>query len=471
MFKSFGSSLISLFIVLLSGALLLFIWTGSEAITFQRNGLDGDRTLADLAEARRKQSMAQEVKEEPMADEKKPAESSNVNTVLWLSVPGFRTDYVGKADTPFLDKIIGEGAATQKLKPIFPCLTFPSHAALATGAPVEKHGIPADVFRKDGETLKEPTDGSLLMAEPIWATATRQDRRVIVHDWPLSQNQSGDAAAAHFLTEYDPSLTDQQRLDKIMEVWTADKDEKKIRLVMARLNSINDAGHKFGPRAEETISAVTALDKALEGFIGKLQEKWKDLSNPGDNLAVIITTDHGMAELQKNINLPALMGEAMSKHADYLGNEAIAQVHFKDLPPDDAGKQKFYEAFDRELKLRIYWRSYTREELPPEWKYNAADRIGDRVLVLKSGFAFTEATADEPVFEPSAGPGFFGSWGYPVEDSSRMNGQAIIWGFPNAPPATGDLGEVLSTRLHPTVCKLLGIEPSKDATEEALPVN
>jgi len=161
----------------------------------------------------------------------------------------------------------------------------------------------------------------------------------------------------------------------------------------------------------------------------------------------------------------------MSKRADYLVNEAVAQVYFKDLPADDAGKQKFYEAFDRELKSRIYWRSYTREELPPEWKYNAAGRIGDRVLVLKSGFAFTEATAAEPVFEPSAGPGFFGSWGYPVEDSSRMNGQAVIWGFPNAPPATGDLGEVINTRLHPTVCKLLGIEPSKDATEEALPVN
>lgn len=469
MFKSFGSSLISLFIVLLSGVLLLFVWTGSEAITFQRVALEGDRTLADLAEARRKASESQEVSEEPMVAEK--TENSNVHTVLWLSIPGFRTDYVKKADSPFFDKMISEGAETTNLKPTFPCLTYPSHVTQATGVAVEKHGIASDSIRKDGEILKEPVDSSLLMAEPIWETATKQDRRVIVHDWPLSQNQSGDAAAAHFLTEYDPALTDQQRLDKIMEVWTADKDEKKIRLVMARLNSINDAGHKFGPRAEETIAAMTALDKTLETFFGQLQEKWKDLSNPGDNLSVIISTDHGMAELQKNINLPALMGEVMNKRADYAVSGAIANVYFKDLPDSEAGKNKFYEAFDRELKTRIYWRSYTQEELPPEWKFNNPERVGDRVLVLKSGFAFTEATAEEAVFEPSAGPGLFGCWGYPVEDSLRMKGQAIIWGFPNGAPASGDLGEINSMQFYPTVCKLLGIEPSKDATEGALPVN
>lgn len=469
MFKSLGSSLISLFIAILSGLLLLFIWTGSDSLTFQRKGMDGDRSLADFQDAQRRDSMTIEVEDDaPMPD--KPAEASNVNTVLWLSIPGFRTDYIKKADTPFFDKIIADGAETKKLKPTFPCLAYPSHAALATGAPVEKHGIPADSFRKDGETLKEPTDTGLLTAEPIWATATRQDRRVIVHDWPLSQNQSGDAAAAHFLTEYDSSLTDQQRLDKLMEVWTADKDEKKIRLVMARLNSINDAGHKFGPRAEETIAAMSALDKTLESFFGQLQEKWKNLGNPGDNLVLIISTDHGMAELQKNINLPDSMGEVMNKRADYLVNEAVANIYFKDLPETDAAKAKFYEAFDRELKARIYWRSYTAETLPAEWKFNVPGRIGDRVLVAKSGFAFTEATSEEPVFEPSAGPELFGTWGYPVEDTSRMNGQAVIWGFPNGSPASGDLGEISSLRFHPTVCKLLGIETSKDATEEPLPV-
>lgn len=470
MFKSLGSSLITLFIVLLSSILLMFIWSGSDGITFQRNGLKGDRTLAEFTDLQRKKSMTKEVKDEQMPD--KPVEASNVNTVFWLSIPGFRTDYVKKANSPFFDKIIGEGAESKKLKPMFPCLTYPSHATLATGAPVEKHGIPANTFRKDGETLKDPTDASLLMAEPIWVTATRQGRRTIVHDWPLSQNQSGDHSAAHFLTDYDASLTDQQRLDKIMEVWTADKDKKKIRLVMARLNSINDAGHQFGPRAEETITTVTALDKTLETFFGQLQEKWKTLSNPGDNLVLLITTDHGMAELQKNINLPVLMGEIMNKRADYLANEAIAHIYFKDLPESDSAKNKFFEAFDRDLKSKIFWRSYTKENLPAEWKFNAADRIGDRILIAKSGFAFTDAESDdgEPVFEPSAGPKLFGSWGYPVEDSSRMNGQSILWGFPNGSPATGDLGTISSLQLHPTVCKLLGIDPAKTATAEALSV-
>ena len=96
--------------------------------------------------------------------------------------------------------------------------------------------------------------------------------------------------------------------------------------------------------------------------------------------------------------------------------------------------------------------------------------VGDRVLVLKAGYAFTDATGKEPVFDPGEGPKKFGGFGYPVELSIRMSGQAIIWGFPTS-PASGDLGEINFQKFHATVAKLLGIKPADGAVTETLSVN
>ena len=145
----------------------------------------------------------------------------------------------------------------------------------------------------------------------------------------------------------------------------------------------------------------------------------------------------------------------------------FAYLFFKDLPENEAQAQLVKDNLDGELKKRIYFRTLKREELPAEWNYDVEGRVGDRVLVLKNGYAFTDATASEPVFDPSEGPGLFGGFGYPVETSVRMSGQAIIWGWPES-PTYGDLGEVDFQKFHATVCKLLGIEPAQGAVTEAL---
>ncbi|MEM6915812.1 MAG: hypothetical protein AAF491_04520, partial [Verrucomicrobiota bacterium] len=138
--------------------------------------------------------------------------------------------------------------------------------------------------------------------------------------------------------------------------------------------------------------------------------------------------------------------------------------------PESEGEQTiFLEKFDGELSKRIYFRTLKKEDLPEEWSY-LHERTGDRVLVLKTGYAFVEETADEPVFDPSEGPGYFGAYGYPVEESIRMSGQFLIAGYPNS-PATGDLDEISQLTFHATVAKILGIEPAEGASTETLPLD
>ena len=519
MFRSLASSVFTLVAVLLFALTIVLIWNGSSGITFKRVAMEGDVATAQvMQDYRDKQTKAREVAMNDMPTDDTPAVSEESSgdgppVVLWINIPGFRGDYLEKAETPTFDQLVNDGAGTNKMRPQFPCLTFPAHATMATGTPPEKHGIPADYIRTDaGEIIKNPTTPEYLLAEPIWTTATRQGMKTLVHDWPLSQNQTGEHAAASFLTDFDPESTDEDRLNKAFEAWKAGSgggggsstaapaadepamaaggggdepnaddaaapaagggggdDDDKYRLVMLRLDGILRGGLVNGPRTPETYEAVEATDKAVGEFIEKVKAEWTNIAPRNANLVILITTDHGLAELEKNVNIAHLLGDEMMANADIIAHDAIANLYFKNLPENEGEKKLFTEKFDDELKKRIYFRTYTRDDLPDDYQYKIEGRIGDRVLVLKSGYAFSEVKSEEPVFDPAQGDGHFGGFGYPVAESIRMSGQTILSGFPNS-PASGDLGEIGQQSFHATVCKILGINPAEGAVTETLDI-
>ena len=206
-----------------------------------------------------------------------------------------------------------------------------------------------------------------------------------MHDWPLSQKQTGDNPAAHFLDSYDPESTDEVRLNKALEQWRASSGGAapaaapadgaasadaaasadpaasagggKLRLIMLRLEDIARQGLIHGPRADETFAAVTATDKALQTFFDTVQAEWTTLAPPNANLVIFITTDHGLAELDKNVNIAHLLGDEMMKNADIVAHDAVANLFFKDLPENDGEKKIFISKFDNELSKRIYFRT------------------------------------------------------------------------------------------------------------------
>ncbi len=476
MFRSLASSLITLFAVLLFAFTMLFVFTGSAGVKFSRNELTGDIATSvliaqEMAKAK-KEAEAVDVGFEPdMTDEpEEGAKGGGDKVVLWVSIPGLRTDYIDKAEAPFLEEMSNDGSSTMKLKPNFPCVLAPAHATLATGTTVDQHGIMMNKVRLEDGSIVD-ADGPQLAAEPIWTTATRQGLRVLVHDWPLSFTQPAENAAAYSNSSFDASLTDEQRLNALYDTWSSDKDEKKLRLLMCRLDDIKKGGLEHGPRADETYAVVAKTDKAVKAFIDKVKENWATLAAPNAELAVLVTTDHGMIELEKNINLTKLLGPDTMKNVDLISHDAVAQLYFKNLPDSEGEVKLFEKEFDDAMSKRLYFRTFSQADLPAEWKFPFEGRTGDRILVLKSGYGFSDYEAEEPVFDPAlSDTPHFSGFGYPVEDAFRMTGQSFLWGFPNQ-PAYGDMGEIDQTVFHGTVCKLLGIEPSEKASTTTVSVN
>lgn len=391
------------------------------------------------------------------------------NTVVWISMDGFRADYPARANLPFFARLMREGVYSRRFRPSFPPITFPSHCAEATGVPVERHGVTGNAFYDSAtrQTASFPADAALLQAEPIWLTAERQAVRTLVFDWPLSQKQSGALHDEYFDAAFDNKLTDTQRLDHVLDVWRADNDGPAnppagpLRLVMGYVEGTDPVGHRFGPDAPEIAAELQTLDRELGEFAEKAQALWKQHAGPADRFYLLLTTDHGMSKVDHDVNPEKLLDLPHGQQEITLvpvGN--MGQVFLDGIPAGPARDARAAGLLER-LKAYPFARAYRRADLPAAWNYAHPTRTGDIVVVLPPGYTFNRGTAGV-VSDADHTDGPKGMHGYPVEDDPEMYGVTFLWRYP---PLFGgkDLGEVNWDQYHPTVAKLLGIHPADGA--------
>lgn len=389
-------------------------------------------------------------------------------TVVWVSVDGMRGNYLERVRPPFLMRLMREGAYTQHLRPGFPSLTFPSHVTEATGVTVAHHGIPANNFvdAATGKAWEFPPDGSLLLAEPIWMTATRQGVRTAVYDWPLSQMEAGADAAAYFNPAvYDKNQTDEQRLDRLAAAYEGDAaahpGAEPLRLLMGYLEATDPPGHKFGPDSQEVTDALVKTDALLQRFFERVEALFQAHKRPGDVLYFLVTTDHGMVSITTGVNLALAVAAKEGGDLQVATSGPVGNVYVsRNLDP--TARAKRVEEIVAQLRAKDYaghMKVYKREELPARWGYDQPDRVGDVVAVLQSGFVF------EPKQEMEIGPLAnlpHGTHGYPVEWEPRMEGGMVMWRS-DSKWGGKDLGPVPTVAIHGTVARWLGIQRARGA--------
>jgi Type I phosphodiesterase / nucleotide pyrophosphatase len=94
--------------------------------------------------------------------------------------------WMAQGKAPAFSKIAAEGGVAEAMIAVWPSLTAPAHAALWTGAPPRIHGIGGNSVPRlpaSEHTLLDQQSGYLstvLAAEPIWISAARAGRQVLV---------------------------------------------------------------------------------------------------------------------------------------------------------------------------------------------------------------------------------------------------------------------------------------------------
>lgn len=399
------------------------------------------------------------------------------NVVLWISIDGFRGDYVDRGRTPFIDSLMEHGLYSRQLVPVFPSLTFPSHVSEATGVLPGVHGIVSNKYLDTitGEEFSFSTLPQSLRAEPIWTTASRQGRRTAVIDWPLSEGQEQLPAdvvrTSYFSTEFDPQLTDRKRLELLANTFRTDFDtlheQTPLQLLKGYACEVDKAGHKMGPQSAAVDAAIGEMDQLLFEIVGKVAHVFNEKMNPaaGDALWVLVTTDHGMSAVEHVVHARHLLGDDVPESVFIATSGGLAHVYFNRVPATQ--RETMANQVLEHVRKFPFATAWHREELPAKWQYDAPGRTGDVVISLAKGYTFgwrdglTIAAIDDDRGFPR------GMHSYDPNETEEMRGVFILTRWGSKSPGR-DVGELDTLRIHPTVAKLLDIQPAEGATAEPL---
>jgi predicted AlkP superfamily pyrophosphatase or phosphodiesterase len=240
-----------------------------------------------------------------------PAEARAPVTIL-ISIDGFRPDYLDRGVTPVLSRLAADGVSA-RMRPSFPSKTFPNHWALVTGLRPDRNGIVGNSMEdpaRPGETFTMGTDDPFWWneAEPIWVTAEKAGIRTATMFWPGANVGWGGTRAAAWPNEvtggtrpsdwqqFSNVVSGEQRVRGVID-WLRRPAATRPRFVTLYFDTVDTAGHRFGPADPRTTQAVAAVDAQVGALLSGLAEL-------GQTANLVIVADHGMAATSSARTIP-----------------------------------------------------------------------------------------------------------------------------------------------------------------------
>lgn len=321
--------------------------------------------------------------------------------------------------------------------PPFPSTTFNGHASLATGCWPGHHGIVANSYidPKRGHVSYTGTADQFLR-EPLWVATTRAGLRTAVYHW-VGGNGPWEGVTPWRLEPFVPDVDDQDAL-----AFTDRALADGARLVMAYLSGIDSEGHTSSPVGSHVKAKLAATDALLGPWLERLQGKW-----PG--VRVVLTADHGMAAMQRQVNLHDLLDPLPVTVVAHGGS---AYVYLKDREP-------VAEVVRRIRRAGL--KAWSREDLPVEMRLLDNPRVGQVVALAPMGTWLAQSRSPEGQEAERAGRA--GAHGYLGSDP-EMQTWLLVLGA-----GKGSLGQIPLWDLAPTIAGWLQVQWSRPPDGRPIP--
>lgn len=225
------------------------------------------------------------------------AKSSEADTLIVISIDGFRADYLDRGLTPTLSQLAKNGVRSVGMRPAFPSVTSPNHVTLMTGKTPDHHGIvdnmmmdPAIPGWFGAFDPKVATDPRWWQgAKPLWTTAEEQGVRSAEIYWPGAEVPFGGKLPS--LRRPDGELSPDATVDRLLD-WLDKPATERPRFIAAYFPPVDNAGHAFGPDSKEVNAALVQVDTALARLVSGLAKR-----NRLQSTNLVIVADHGMVEV------------------------------------------------------------------------------------------------------------------------------------------------------------------------------
>jgi predicted AlkP superfamily pyrophosphatase or phosphodiesterase len=305
--------------------------------------------------------------------------SAAKQTVVMISLDGFRADYIQRPAAVHLRALAARGVRAERLVPSFPSKTYPNHYALVTGLYPEHSGIVANSMQDsvlghfaigDNPAVR---DARWWFGEPIWVTAEKQGLRAAAYFWPGSEAPIGGVRPTWY-KKYDGTVPNAERVRGVL-AWLALPADSAPRLINAYFSDADDIGHKYGPHAIETDSAIARLDSAVGAVIDGITRLGLDAK-----VDIIVVSDHGMAEIAP---------DRLIYLDDYVSLDSLDVVDWTPVAAiaPKPGKERY--VYDALKHANPHLAVYRKAEVPARFNFNSGSRITPIVGIADEGWSIT----------------------------------------------------------------------------------
>ncbi len=117
------------------------------------------------------------------------ASASAAEHVLLVSIDGFRPDFYRQPGwpAPTVQQLAAEGVSADRVRGVFPSVTYPSHTTILTGALPARHGIYYNSpFEPGGQTGRWYWQESLIRVPTLWDAVRAAGGSTANFGWPVS---------------------------------------------------------------------------------------------------------------------------------------------------------------------------------------------------------------------------------------------------------------------------------------------
>ncbi len=368
--------------------------------------------------------------------------------VILVSFDGFRHDYAEKFNATNFKDFASKGASAEAMISSYPTKTFPNHYTIVTGMYPGNHGLVDNTFYDPGRettyrigSRTHVEDAYYYEGLPLWQLVQQNGMKSASYFWVGSEAPIAGSYPDYYHI-YDGSVPNEDRIIAVREWLNLPKNERP-QFITLYFSFVDSQGHATGPNAPQTGEAVLEADRLL----GLLMQ----YVNASDlNINVILTSDHGMLELQNKegtlIYTDDIFEGLDMDDVNLLNNGTHAHL-FIENPQDFEDIMHFVKPRENNFKI------YSKEEIPEEWHYQNSNRIGDIFIVADPGHHLTSRASQ--AFRPETRQ-VWGNHGFDPYASDDMG--AIFYAQGPQIKEGLQIGQFENIHVYPLVAEILGIK-------------
>ncbi len=412
--------------------------------------------------------------------------------LIVISYDAFSKDnWVVASQKPNIAKLIANGASTNKVKSVYPTLTYVIHSSYVTGMYPKTHRVyhnnPLQPFvpekdqdwywfRKD---IQSPTvfeaarKANLTTASILWPVTGRA--AAIKYNIPEVRAVRGENQMFKVLANGSPLFSiameikygkhrkgiEQPYLDDFTTLCAIDTILKKTpNLLFLHLIELDEMKHLNGTKGPHIEEVIDRMDRRIGRIMQAVKKRGIE-----DKTTFLIVGDHGQLDVRYKINLNTLLKEhgliydedpvygqppRKNWHAYVQGAGGAAYVHFRPNEPES-----------RELAMRLIHEFAENEANGIEAIYERAQlkalHVDDRfdfMLEAKEGYAFEDNDEGDLIVDLHAQGKVYATHGYSPEkldytSNLIISGPHIKKGF--------QIGNTCVIDIAPTISSILNI--------------